>query len=85
MEPQLIVFDEPYAGLDIPTARHMNDLISGLPQHLVVISHRPEDLGAFEELVWLESGRLQEHGSVQKIMPRYLAAMREYETMGCKC
>ena len=85
MEPQLIVFDEPYAGLDIPTARHMNQLIRDLPQHLVVVSHRPEDLEEFDELLWLENGRMQDHGPVKVIMPKYLAAMSDNAAMDSRC
>ncbi len=79
MEPRLLVFDEPYTSLDIPTAARMRALIAGLPQHVVLISHDVDDLAAVDDLIWLADGGLAEHGPREVVMPRFLQAM-ESET-----
>lgn len=43
-EPRLLVLDEPYAGLDIPTRLRLQRFIAGLPQRVLLISHEPESL-----------------------------------------
>lgn len=81
MEPGLIVFDEPYASLDIPTAAHMRSLVSGLSQCVIMISHTTTDFQGFEELIWLEEGLLKGHGPVECVLLAYLEAMAEVSAL----
>ncbi len=82
MEPRLVIFDEPYAGLDRPTARHMKKIVRSLNKNVMVISHDPMDFEGFDELIWLEAGNLQAHGPVSTVLPAYLQAM---DTDGAGC
>lgn len=75
MEPKLIVFDEPYSGLDIPATIHMRNLLSNLHQHVVLISHNPADFEGFDELIWLEHGRLEQHGPCDALLRDFLSRM----------
>lgn len=76
MEPKLIVLDEPYVGLDIPTAASMRRLLDRLSQHIILISHDPSDFAGFEELIWLDEGRLEMHGRLDIVLPAFTDAMR---------
>lgn len=40
-KPRLLVLDEPFAGLDIPTRLRLQRFIAGLPQQVLLISHEP--------------------------------------------
>lgn len=77
MQPKLIIFDEPYAGLDIPTARQMHALIDTLTQHVVMITHDPTVLKNFDRLLWLERGRLVGNGTVEEVLPSFMTTMDE--------
>jgi energy-coupling factor transport system ATP-binding protein len=50
-EPRLVVFDEPFAGLDGPSRRLLIGVISALPSATVVVSHDYEDAGRFADRV----------------------------------
>ncbi|MDX2224967.1 MAG: ABC transporter ATP-binding protein [Rhodospirillaceae bacterium] len=57
-EPQAIVFDEPTTMLDRRNAAKMMDVIAGLPQQAVVVTHHVELLGGFDRVIVLERGRV---------------------------
>ncbi len=75
MEPKLVVLDEPYVGLDIPTAGAMRRLLDRLSQHIMLISHDPADFAGFDELIWLDEGRLKMHGCTDAVLPVFTDAM----------
>ncbi len=77
MQPKFIVLDEPYSGLDIPTAGRMRKLLNGLDQHIMLISHNPGEFEGFEEIIWIEEGALHEHGPCDEVLPGYVTAMQE--------
>ncbi|EJW09301.1 ATPase component NikO of energizing module of nickel ECF transporter [Rhodovulum sp. PH10] len=41
MEPRVLLLDEPTNGLDEPTAARVTDILIGLPQAMIVVSHDP--------------------------------------------
>lgn len=75
LEPRLLVLDEPYNGLDIPTRLRLADFIAGLPQQIVLISHDPETIEDAERAIWLEEGQVAADGSPGSVLPGYLHAM----------
>lgn len=77
MEPKLIILDEPYTSLDIPTAARMRRLLYGLSQHIALISHNPADFEGFEEIIWLEDGELRAHGACDNILPKFVDEMEQ--------
>lgn len=77
MQPKAIVFDEPYSSLDIQMAHRMRTILNTLDVHIILISHNPVDLEEFDELIWLEHGRLEGHGAVLEVMPKYLEYARK--------
>lgn len=62
MRPRLLILDEPYAGLDIPTRRQLGRYLRQGGTRLFHISHDPEDLAHCEEIYWLDRGRIAGQG-----------------------
>lgn len=75
MAPRVLILDEPFTGLDIPTRLRLVEFIRELPQQVVMISHEPDSLKDFQRALWLEEGRLQADGRPSKVLPEFLAAM----------
>lgn len=77
MQPKLIILDEPFAGLDIPTKKQLQRYLDRFPGHLIHISHAPDDLEHYDQIAWLEAGQLANIGTPQEVLPEYLAAMHQ--------
>lgn len=75
MEPATILLDEPFSGLDLPTAARMGRWFAGLPQRLVIVTHDPAVAAAAERVVWLEEGRIAADGAPDAVLPAYETAM----------
>ena len=74
MEPEIIVLDEPLAGLDMPGIREVLLLLRRLHREghaIVVISHEmAKILGLATKILLLDDGRQVYHGSPQGIIGR---------------
>lgn len=79
MAPQVVVLDEPFTGLDIPTSRQLHRQLDRAAPCLIHITHDPESLRAYDRVVWIEQGRVEMDGSPESVLPKYLEAM---ELMG---
>lgn len=75
MRPRLLILDEPYAGLDIPTRRQLGRYLRHAPTRLFHISHEPSDLEDCEELFWLDRGRIAAQGTPETLLPDFTAEM----------
>lgn len=75
MQPKLIVLDEPFTGLDIPTKKQLTRYLTRYQGGLVHISHDPSDLREYNELIWLEDGRLKTTGAAKDVLSEYEAEM----------
>lgn len=75
MEPATILLDEPFAGLDLPTAARMGRWFAGLPQRLVIVTHDPAVAAGAGRVIWLEEGRIAADGPPGAVLPAYEAAM----------
>jgi biotin transport system ATP-binding protein len=77
MRPRVIVLDEPFAGLDIPTAMHLTRVLADLSVALVHITHDPQMISEYDHALWIEGGEVVEQGSAGKIAQAYTQAMLE--------
>lgn len=75
MQPKVIILDEPFAGLDIPTIRTLEGYLSRLDQTLVHITHDPTKLEGFERVIWIDGGVILRDGPPQEVLPVFLSAM----------
>ena len=78
MKPRLVVLDEPFAGLDIPTKAQMNRYLSMYQGSLLHITHDPRDLEGYDTLIWIEQGGIRSAASRAEVMPEYIAAMHKH-------
>tara|TARA_R110000787_G_scaffold21338_13_gene63241 strand:- start:804 stop:1538 length:735 start_codon:yes stop_codon:yes gene_type:complete len=77
MHPQVIILDEPFAGLDIPTALHLRRILDGLDVTLVVITHDPNVVRGYDRLLWLEGGQVARDGTPGDVLPVFEARMTQ--------
>lgn len=75
MRPKLVVLDEPFAGLDIPTKAQLSRYLTLYDGSLVHITHDPADLEGYDHLIWVDQGRITQEGPFTQVMPAYKAAM----------
>jgi len=72
---RLILLDEPFAGLDIPTARTLGRYLEALDQRIVHIAHDPAMLTDCDRVIWLEDGEVALDGPPEQVLPTYRTAM----------
>jgi biotin transport system ATP-binding protein len=58
MRPARIVFDEPTTLLDLVNARRVAELVAGLPQQVVVVTHQLDLLDGFDRVLVVDGGRV---------------------------
>ncbi len=75
MRPKLLILDEPFAGLDIPTRMQLNRFLDGCDISLLHVSHDPEDLRTYDEVYWLDEGRLKASGAAGPILAAFTEEM----------
>jgi len=75
MKPRVIVLDEPYAGLDLPTRMHLERLLDGLDQSILHITHEPPSLEGYDRVLWLEAGKIVADGAPGDVLPAFEAEM----------
>ncbi len=63
MTPRILILDEPFAGLDIPTRMQLARYLNRYDGTLVHVSHDPRDLVGYDHVLWLERGALQGQGA----------------------
>ncbi len=72
-KPSILVMDEPFSSLDLPTRLTLSRKIMSLPQQIVMASHDLELLARLDRVIWLDAGRIREDGSPADVLPVYRA------------
>lgn len=71
MQPRLIVLDEPFSSLDLPTRRQMMQMLESIDAQLLMISHDMSVFTDFDRLIWLEKGQVQADGKPVDVIAEY--------------
>jgi biotin transport system ATP-binding protein len=70
-QPAVIVADEPTTLLDLRNARMVSDLLYGLPEQLVLVTHHLHLLDGFDRVVVIDAGRVVADGPPAQALPTY--------------
>ncbi|MFC5999459.1 energy-coupling factor ABC transporter ATP-binding protein [Quadrisphaera sp. GCM10027208] len=70
-EPEVLVLDEPTTLLDLRNARRIRDLVAGLPQQIVLVTHHLDLLEGFDRVLVLDEGRVVADGPPERAVPAY--------------
>jgi biotin transport system ATP-binding protein len=77
MRPARIVFDEPTTLLDLVNARRVGDLIAGLDQQVVVVTHQLDLLHDFDRVLVVDGGRVVEDAGPGAAVAAYRTLMAD--------
>ena len=77
MSPRLIVLDEPFSGLDIPTTLQLARVLDAIDAHLLHITHDSSHLLAYDRVLWIEAGRITQDGPAKPVIAAFQARMAE--------
>lgn len=72
-EPSILLMDEPFSSLDLPTRLVLSRKIMDLPQQIVMASHDLELLAQFDRVIWLDAGRIRQDGPPAVVLSAYRA------------
>lgn len=76
MRPEIILLDEPFSSLDLPTQAHLRRALDALPQQVITITHDPALLHGQDRLLWLDAGRLRADGPPHAVLPAFQNEMQ---------
>lgn len=78
MRPGVVVMDEPFSGLDIPTRMQLMRYLGGIAAQVVMVTHDPGQLRGFDRILWLDQGQLVADGPPGEVLPRFEAQMLDW-------
>lgn len=73
LEPDVLVCDEPTTLLDLRNKRHFAEVLAGLPQQVVMVTHDLELLADFDRVVVLDGGRVVADDAPSAALAHYRA------------
>lgn len=76
MQPAVLILDEPFSGLDIPTTRRLWTYLEQFAPAIIQITHDPRALSGYDRVLWLEQGRMVADGPPASVLPDFNAAMQ---------
>lgn len=77
MAPRILVLDEPFAGLDIPTRMQLGRYLDRYEGTLVHVTHDPDELSTYDHVLWIEAGELVQQGLPADVLPAFTAQMKQ--------
>ncbi|MGQ4273212.1 energy-coupling factor ABC transporter ATP-binding protein [Terrihabitans sp. B22-R8] len=75
-EPSILLLDEPFSSLDLPTRLDISARLEALPQKIVMASHDLHLLAEFDRVIWLQDGRVRGDGPARDVLAAYEADVR---------
>ena len=79
MKPRVLLLDEPFTGIDIPTQLKLEHYLSSLKQTIIHVSHMPETFENYQRLIWMDEGIIQADGTPKTVIEKYRTAMKNYD------
>ena len=79
MKPRVLLLDEPFTGIDIPTQLKLEHYLSSLKQTIIHVSHMPETFENYQRLIWMDEGIIQADGTPKTVIKKYRTAMKNYD------
>ena len=79
MKPTVLLLDEPFTGIDIPTQLKLEQYLSSLNQTIIHVSHIPETFENYQRLIWMDEGVIQADGTPKTVIKKYINAMKNYD------
>ncbi|MCG7493541.1 energy-coupling factor ABC transporter ATP-binding protein [Thalassobius sp. Cn5-15] len=76
MNPGVIVLDEPFAGLDLPTTLALSRYLDRVAPALIHISHDLDALRDYDRVIWIDQGKVKQDGAAAAVIDGYVAAMQ---------
>ncbi|KDB01769.1 cobalt ABC transporter ATP-binding protein, partial [Defluviimonas sp. 20V17] len=73
MRPATVVLDEPATLLDLWNRNRLMQLIAGLEEQVIMVSHDLEMLARFDRVLLVEAGRIAADGPPDQVIARYRA------------
>ncbi|MGB0959416.1 MAG: energy-coupling factor ABC transporter ATP-binding protein [Halocynthiibacter sp.] len=75
LEPEVIILDEPYAGLDIPTRLFLQRIFETLPQQIIHVTHELDNVTGYDRVIWIADGTVRQDGPADVVLADYAAEM----------
>ena len=79
MGPRVLLLDEPYAGLDIPSSMQLHHALDALEQQVILVSHDLTVLESYDRVLWIEDGQIAADGPPKNVLKTYRAEMLKGE------
>jgi biotin transport system ATP-binding protein len=74
-DPALLVMDEPTTLLDLRNARMVSEVVAGLPQQVLLVTHHLDLLDGFDRVLVFDDGRLVRDDTPAAAVAHYRALM----------
>ncbi len=81
-DPRVLLLDEPFASLDLPSQNRLADDMAETSQQVIVSTHVLAHIQDFDRVIWLEAGAVRADGSPQEVCAAYEAdvALRDAQS-----
>ena len=70
-ESDIFLFDEPFSSLDLKNQKKFMEIILNLSQPIIMATHQLDLLEGFDEIIWLENGRVKLIGPADQTTAKY--------------
>jgi biotin transport system ATP-binding protein len=72
--PEILLLDEPFSSLDLPTRHDLMRRLEAMPQKLIMASHDLDLLAGFDRVIWLDEGCIRADGTPASVIAAYRGA-----------
>ena len=76
-DPKVLVCDEPTTLLDLRNSRRVVQLLAGLPQQVVLVTHHLDLVVDYDRVLVVHEGAIVHDGSAASAVPAYVRLMQE--------